>query len=277
MAVSQRIKFRCVSCNKPLSIGRRKIGAAVACPKCKAKTVVPETSFESSSDDSEENLLNEFQVYDEDFDEPSLVYADDEISRKTDLHLNDRLSVPRKVVYFQGALLGIVAVAFFLLGLLIGNTTAPRNQSVESEANVSGTVLVAGESGLIGDEGAVVILLPTGEAPNQRFDSVELQPGRTLTGSNPEVPLIRGFGGNICTANRAGNFQMIVDSKKEYILIVISKNGKRTRDLEDKFYSEVGFYFTNPEELVLDQICYYKKIRPARANVRLGEINLSEK
>jgi len=277
LAVSQRIKFRCASCNKPLSIGRRKIGAAVACPKCKTKTVVPETSFESSASDAEESLLNEFQVYDDDFDEPSLVYADDEISRKAELQLNDRLSVPRKAVYFQGVLLGIVAIFFFLLGLLIGSTTAPKNQGAQSGANVSGTVLVPGENGLMGDEGAVVILLPTGEAPNQRFDSVELQPGRTLTGSNPEVPLIRGFGGNICTANRAGNFQMIVDSKQEYVLIVISKNGKRLRDLDDRFYSEVGFYFTNPEELVLDRICYYKKIRPARANVRVGEINLSEK
>lgn len=275
--MSQRIKFRCASCDKPLSIGRRKIGAAVSCPKCKTQTIVPETSFETLTDDSEENPFSEFQVFDDDFDEPDLVYAEDTLPRKAELKLNDRLSVHRRVVYFQGALLGIVAVFFFLLGLLIGNTTAPDNPAGDSESNVSGTILFTKDGALIGDEGAVVMLLPTGERPDQRFDSIELQPGRTLTSSNPEVPLIRSFGGNICTANRAGNFQMIVDSKKEYILIVVSKNGQRSRALEDKFYSDVGFYFNEPEDLVLDRICYFKKIRPARSNVRLGEIDLTEK
>ena len=53
------------------------------CPKCKTKTVVPETSFESSASDAEESLLNEFQVYDDDFDEPSPHTTSRAVRRRT--------------------------------------------------------------------------------------------------------------------------------------------------------------------------------------------------
>ncbi len=36
----------------------------------------------------------------------------------------DSISVPRWVVYFQGALLGIVAATFFIFGLMVGSITS---------------------------------------------------------------------------------------------------------------------------------------------------------
>lgn len=265
LSTSQRIKFRCTSCEKPLSIGRKKIGATVTCPRCKSKIVV-----EEQSDPDESNSFDEFEVY----DEPELVYSETEVKR-SESKLNDRLSVPRRIVYFQGSLLGIVALLFFLLGLMVGFANSGGNRENDSNSKITGTILVEGDNGIIADEGAVVFLMPAGSRPPQRFNAEELQPGRTFTGNNPEVPLIRGFGGNVCTANRAGTFYATVPSDREYLLVVISAKGKRSGKIPSDYYSELGHLFTSLDQLADDRVCYFKRILPTKANERIGEIRLN--
>lgn len=273
MSVSLRIKFRCSHCQKPLSIGRKKAGATVTCPKCKKKITVPEDNELMDREDSEENPFEEFQVFDDEFDEPELVYSEEEKpGAATRTELNDRLSVSRKMVYFQGALLGIVAILFFLLGLVVGSSTQSKPSSEASvKSNVKGIVLLDDNTA---DEGAVVFLLPTNKRPASRFESEELLPGRTFTSANPEVPLIRRFGGNVCTANQAGQFQLTVAPDQEYVLFVVSANARRNRELDSEYHSTVGHYFTSLENMTEGRICFYKKVMPRKTNENLGKIVL---
>lgn len=272
MSASPRIKFRCSHCDKLLSIGRKKAGAEVACPQCQTKITVPPDDQPAPATDSPDNLFSEFQVYDDEYDEPELIYEDnpatDSAASGT---LNERLSVSRRVIYWQGALLGIVAVLFFLLGLLIGSSSQPRSGTADDISVVSGTIVLEDS---IGDEGAVVFLLPTESRPDARFEAEELRPGRVFTSANPEVPLIRGFGGNVCTANRAGQFEMKVTSNREYVLLVVSANATRGGELDSDFHTELGHYFSSLDNLTEGRACFYKKVLPLRSRENFGEIKL---
>ena len=271
MSLSTRIKFRCSSCDKPLSIGRRKAGAKVTCPKCKASIVVPLDSELEDPEDSRENPFGEFEVYDE-FDEPELIYEEDSAGRKNDKPaLNGRISISRKLVYFQGALLGIVAIVFFLLGLIAGSTDSTPSSQKNSRSNVRGRVLLANNTV---DEGAVVFLLPSGSGPETRFETEELLVGRSFTSSNPEVPLIRRFGGNVSTVNQAGQFQLSVKPNREYSLVIISANGTRTGELDPDLHSEVGHYFTSLDDLTEGRSFFFKKVMPLGKTLDLGDLTI---
>lgn len=240
------------------------------CPKCNEKIIVPneDDDFSSPAGGSDENgPFQEFQVFDDDFDEPELVY-DAQTEATGSPKLNDRLSVPRRMVYLQGILLGIVAIVFFLLGLLVGSGGRQSSAAVD-RAIVTGTVVLDDRSA---DEGAVVFLLPSRSRPGAKFESEELRPGRTFTSANPEVPLIRRFGGNVSTTNRAGQFEMQVEPNREYILLVVSANGSRTDELDSDFHSTLGPYFTSLDNLTEGKACYYKRVLPLRTRENLGEI-----
>ncbi|MEC9092563.1 MAG: hypothetical protein VX438_07660 [Planctomycetota bacterium] len=234
--------------------------------------VVPdEHRNDEHRNDDESNPFSEFQVFDDDFDEPELIYEPD-TSSSSDLKqkLNDRLSIPRRMVYIQGVLLGIVAVLFFLLGLMVGSKAdSAKGSQANNRSLVKGRVFVGNE---IADEGAVVFLFPSKLRPAGRFETEELVPGRSFTSGNPEVRLIRNFGGNVSTVNQAGQFEMLVQSNREYVLFVVSANSKRTRDLDSDYHSNVGHYFTSLDHLAADRVCYYRKVMPIGSRENLGQI-----
>ena len=233
---------------------------------------MPEENELVDKDDSEENPFDEFQVFDDQYDEPELVYQDGETSDAgSAAKLNDRLSVPRNLVYVQGALLGIVAILFFFLGLIVGSAgKSDKNAKVDS-ATVKGLIVLDNS---VADEGAVVFLLPTRQRPTSKFEAEELRPGRTFTSANPEVPIIRKFGGNVCTTNQAGQFEMKVKPNQEYVLLVVSANGSRRGELDSDYHTNVGHYFTSLDDLTEGKVCFYKKVLPLRATENLGEISL---
>ena len=270
MSLSPRIKFRCSECEKPLSIGRKKAGATVTCPKCQSEILVPMDTELIDREDSEENPFSEFEVFDDEFDEPELIYDDSADSlHNQPAKLNDRLSVPRKVIYLQGALLGAVAILFFLLGLIVGSKGQSQSAGNAKESTVRGMVVLDDFSA---DEGAVVFLLPSKSRPSSKFESEELRPGRVFTSANPEVALIRQFGGNVCTTNRAGQFEMKVSPNKEYILLVVSGNSSRSLELESEIHTNVGHYFTSLDNLADGKTCYFKRVLPMTSIENVGEI-----
>lgn len=276
LSANARVKFRCENCEKPLSIGRRKIGVKVTCPRCKSSIVVPAESDVPQPSPNSQNPFDEFAVYDDEFDEPELVYEDEKPTAATK-KLNQRLSIPRRAVYIQGALLGIVAVFFFMLGLLIGNSGGSGNPTRVTMTKVIGAIRLNEGDAVVLDEGAVVFLFPTGKRPDTKFDAEELQPGRMFTNANPEVSLIRKFGGNVCTANRNGDFQMLVEPGREYILMVISASGTRTAELSSEYYEELGQYFTSLDILAGNQACFYKRILPQRETENLGTVSINSR
>lgn len=129
------LRFLCPACHQLLSIATRKAGSEVDCPKCRSTIIVP------ASQDIEEPSAQLF-------DERGLELALDEIvagskpartapasysgaaggflrspgaqRAKAKSIADDLITISRRTLYLQAALLAIVAVVAFVCGYIIG-------------------------------------------------------------------------------------------------------------------------------------------------------------
>ena len=86
--------------------------------------------------------------------------------------LGKTITFPRWIVYFQAALLGVVATTFFLLGIMIDqNSRRTNGDSTEMyDCQLTGQVVVKKGSRNAPDEGAVVIVVPVDAKLMERPD-----------------------------------------------------------------------------------------------------------
>ena len=268
------IKFACEHCGQRLNVSSKQTGVRAKCPKCDGKIKVPEASVDASNeptdviggrDDSrpddgqseEENPYAEFLVYD---DEVEWHYAADDddyaprLSKATDL---DRVAVPRRVLYAQGILLTVVAVASFILGMLV---TGGGSKEVADAAPVpcvlSGEVGYATGGGRnLPDDGSVVIVLPTEQrpAPTGKAPVEGLRPGDPLPrGDSDNLRIIQSIGGAYARTDTAGRYQLTLPDAGRYFVLIVSKNKYRVagEELDKTDIAQLGRYVQPPTELL---------------------------
>src|SRR5436190_8898336 len=124
------IRFPCPHRSQKLSVSTRKAGKTANCPRCKKELTVPAPEAAATSDadaastseegENEDDPYAQFVVY----DETELVYDDaTPITQPGGTpSIQDRVAVPRYVLYTQGLLLGAVALVCFIFGVLTGGT-----------------------------------------------------------------------------------------------------------------------------------------------------------
>ena len=106
------VRFVCTQCGQLLSVGSRKAGAHVDCPKCRAELLVPGGSADAGADQDVDASSPE-PTHDID---DGIVYEAGR-AELTKEPSSDTLVVPRRVVYMQGALLSIVALVSFPISI----------------------------------------------------------------------------------------------------------------------------------------------------------------
>ncbi len=275
-ASAMPIKFACDNCGARLSVSSRKAGSQAQCPKCRHSLQVPplpqaetrvatphrspdETSTTgpppgetSTMPPSPPDLsLSEFQVYDSEIE---LVYApsDDEVVMQTDFRAAadpDKIPVARSVLYAQGILLGLTALAGLLAGILIGRQMAVRAPEQDREPQpcwVSGVVALQDANGqTTPDAGAVVILVPQDLRTDQRTPMDGLRPQDPPPGDDhPGLRAIRMLGGDYVRTDVEGRFQAHTADRGEYFLMVISARAARDdRELSSPMLAQIGRFF----------------------------------
>jgi hypothetical protein len=172
---------------------------------------------------------------------------------------NDRVLVPRRVIYAQGILLGAVAIISFALGMLVQSShqdeaavDAPRPRVLNGRV----TYRHAGRQ--LPDEGSVVIAVPADRRPEpDRKAAFEgLRPGDpTPLADNPSLRTIRSLGGDVRRTDSDGNFQMQVANPGSYYVLVISSHVHRpAQDSFDKRHiAQLGRYVVAPLDLLADR------------------------
>jgi len=245
------IRFHCPKCNQRLSVGSRKAGTEATCPKCAAKLRVPtpEVAPESSENvtaqlddtgvaiappsgeapEQGDALFQEFVVY----DDGPLVADDVEVvapvESSEDLD-SSKLAIPRWVVFTQGLLLGIVGLACFVFGLMIG----ARSSVSETAASEPVPCVITGnvrfdQDARTPDVGAVVIVVPQESRPEQKIDAARLSPLEPAPlRDDPRLAAIRALGGAYTRVDESGGYRLRVPDKGNYFLLFISR-GKRQR------------------------------------------------
>jgi phage FluMu protein Com len=263
------IKFACEHCGKRLSVSRKQAGVRAKCPKCKERIQVPESTSELSEAANEEddntppddrveqdNPYAEFVVYD---DEAEWQYeADDgyapQLSSVTDL---DRIAVPRRVLYIQGVLIIVVAIASFILGMMV---TGGRPQEVADVAPVpcvlSGEIVYTTGGGRnLPDNGSVVIALPIEQrpAPTGKAPIAGLRPGDPVPRDDSEnLRIIQSIGGAYARTDAEGRYRLSVPDTGRYFVLIVSKNKYRAagEELDKVDIAQLGRYVQPPTELL---------------------------
>jgi len=203
--------------------------------------------------------------------------TDDQASRRsqasgTELS-KDTVLLPRWVVYFQAALLGIVAATFFIFGMMVGTLNNDNGNAVTSgtDVRVFGTVANELDGRQTPDAGAVVVLLPD-QPPNiSRQDPTTIRPDSFQPLENPTIDSIRAAGGSVVRSNIDGKFEVFA-RPGSYNLLIISKSGSESpQKLTKQQVASISQYFLPVEKLIQNQNFYWQPIRVGETDVEITD------
>ena len=185
----------------------------------------------------------------------------------------DAISLPRWVVYFQAALLGIVAATFFIFGVMVGTLTNNGGNTVDSDSDVRvfGTVAKMRDGQQAPDAGAVILLLPDQPLNISRQDPTTVRPDSFEPLENPTIDSIRAQGGSVVRSNIDGKFEVFARAGN-YNLLIISKTSSESRQkLSKEQVASISQYFIPVEKLIQNQHYYWQPIRVGESDVEITD------
>lgn len=198
--------------------------------------------------------------------------ADQEPEQTVVQRTDNTVTLPRWVVYFQGALLGVVATTFFIFGMMVGSLTNPAATKIQS-CRVKGHVSIEHNGATIPDQGSVVIFLPVDVENVQRQPPETLHPSNFQPLNNPAIEMIHAIGGAVVRANESGQFEFYVDSPRAFDLLVVStKEGRK--DLSKTEMAGISKFFLPVENLLKDNKFVWKRISTSGKEFNLGRIDI---
>lgn len=167
-----------------------------------------------------------------------------------------RVAVPRSVLYMQGVLLGVVALLFFIIGVLVGGAGregAARDDGPQA-CLIHGNIAYQMNADRLPDEGAVVVVVPQNARPDpsSKFAAEMLRPGAANEQDPQLLQGIRELGGDFARANDSGDFQLRVPDRGKYFVLVLSRNKVRSANdpLKPAHLAQMGRYFLPADQLV---------------------------
>ena len=174
------------------------------------------------------------------------------------------LLIPRWIVYFQGAMLGVVAATFFVFGMMVGTVTnREAGQTVNQfVGEISGTVRASQRNGLEPDDAAIVLLLPEGKRVAERISPKSIHPRSFEPLGNPVIDLVANLGGAVTRTDEKGRFQVQVEGPETYTLLVISNQSqqKSPQPLSKRQKAELANVFRPVEDLIGEQQFSFSRI-----------------
>ncbi|MCL4194018.1 MAG: hypothetical protein KJZ87_19935 [Thermoguttaceae bacterium] len=271
------IRFLCTGCNRMLSIGRRKAGTSIDCPKCGYTQTVP--GFEAAAASlaaARVTATHEETAPDsESADAPCVVIgpplgapsvsraeraAEIRVSASPGAPPGEWIILPRQTLYIQGLILAVVALGGVGAGYLIGRGGVSPQQSIVSRQSsaveqvlVEGRLLYDTGSQLVGDRDAVMLLLPQAMRPDVRFTAQPFRPHDPPP--DPSDATWRRFselGGVLARADQEGKFTVVVPQPGRYWMLLISRHTDRaeTDRIEDVDRDRVEKYFVSADEII---------------------------
>lgn len=310
------IRFACTACGQKLSISTRQAGNQVTCPRCQKATVVPKVAsppaeiaaapspapVEPTASPQEATPSQPAPLAPEitappivqegswepvtgDDDMPAfLLYDNQDVSTSSKLAvggppanlLNRSITIPRYVVYAQGALLAVVGIVSLCLGILIGGTLfhAPTTNAVaEGPVTVQGTITYAQNNRRVADEGALIAVLPDIKDPGTRVKPQGLNPGQPVQAEavRKATEQIQNMGGGLAYADAKGNYQLKLPAGGKFFILVISAHqGRSEGQVQVDDIRRIGRFFEGATE-VLGTSRHKFSPQTLRADTRLNE------
>jgi phage FluMu protein Com len=262
------IRFRCEHCRQRLTVSERKAGTQAHCPKCQNEITIPDavgeadpavvgppsqdpTDFGSIGDGADGDDKEVFTLFEDEW-----VFDDGEPVGQFDA---SKVAISRNVLFMQGVLIVAVGVVALILGIMIGQLTAPQTSDAgPNPCSINGVITLA-RAGRdpFPDIGCVVLALPVEQRPNRnnKISIDSIRPGRTKPSRNdPSVAAILRLGGNYAVADANGRYQLQLPDRGKYFLLFVSGNADRAAgdDLDKRDLMQMGNYFLYANDLLGD-------------------------
>jgi len=171
---------------------------------------------------------------------------------------SDVLTIRRRTLYFQAALILLMAAVGLGLGYLIGRGIGPADRGAagpDADVQIAGTLTFRDARGEETPEsGAVVIALPA-EVPANKLGTL------LVTGLGPQTPreagrvaemAIEELGGKYDRTDALGNFLLKLPKPGSYRLLLVSRNAQRPAGevVSAAQLREMQRYFNAPADLI---------------------------
>ena len=209
----------------------------------------------------------------------SRIVAEDQPSNSKN-PFRQMVTIPRWIIYFQAALLGIIATTFFIFGLMVGSLTSGVDANAEArfDCRVSGIVEYRDEGELLPDAGAVVFLLRKKEKPAERAAASPVSPEGFRALDNPGIEILHQLGGAVVRADENGKFDVLIDGNAglgvEYHFLVVSRHQSRdeSEPLSKQQVAAIGTFFMPVERLVNDQAIYWSSLTAREKRIEMPQV-----
>jgi hypothetical protein len=284
------VQFVCPQCNQLLSVGRRKIGMEVNCPRCQRSITVPTQEAAAVSVAMKQSLrsppteepLAEFIVYD---DVPAVVesaappfmpdlstsISTSDVPRRAvrsskaaswqwtsrEEFPTAMLLLSRRGVYWQGAILAAVALIAFLVGLAIGYGVSPapgEQNAPATPAVVQGLVQYIDPRGqTLADAGALIIAIPDESVPEPKLPAAGLRSAADGGVINVKaIEALHRAGGAYALAGGDGRYTLTAPRPGRYVVLIVSRNALRpaSAGIDEFELAVMKRYFDRPEQLI---------------------------
>lgn len=238
------------------------------CPRCHRLVLVP--AAEAGREDNETSRTGPEGIdsFPEVASEEEFTDSEQPRAKASAPHdIPPSVTVPRRVLYTQGFLLGAIALIFFVFGLIVGSRSRREfgGGHGSSPATVSGIISHQNQRDVTTpDAGSVVILLPVATRPDEKASAGELAPDAPKPDpDHAALATIRSLGGDYARADARGRYQARAASTGRYFLLVISKQTRRP----DNEYpaandlARLGRYFVPVTELLGQHRYQLKELR----------------
>lgn len=272
------IRFFCPQCRGLLSIGRRKAGTEIQCPKCGYPQTVPSEEAAAAA-----MAMQQFGGLETAVEVPELAVYDDEpvplssprgrprrmaepapiraATEKFYRAAGDVVVYPRQTLYYHAMLFPVVALVAFAAGYLIGRGDASYELFIAGESAGKEEVLVEGRlvydpgtGKLEGDGESIAILLPRDKRPKKKFSVLGIRPHESPAESHATIRGVRELGGVYARAKPSGAFDSLALTGKYYVLLISRHADRPAADLLDELdKKQIGEYFDDPATLIRDQ------------------------
>jgi hypothetical protein len=171
------------------------------------------------------------------------------------------VQVSRLALYSIGALIVGASLLSFLLGFFMGRLTpsADNMRGANSPRRITGRLTYESRLGAIAaDSEAVVVVLPVGREPDEKFDAMAIRPDVPRPDAHhPTILGIRSIGGDITRTRANGEFSVEVPRAGEYFVLFLSGNLQRSSDEPPTTMqiAQIAHYF-RPADMLLGANAY---------------------
>ncbi|MBM4003155.1 MAG: hypothetical protein FJ295_07690 [Planctomycetes bacterium] len=173
-----------------------------------------------------------------------------------------RVAIPRAAIYAFAAVLMLSIFGAAMIGYAVGRSglrSAGHATEISQPCVVSGRVTYVNEAGeTLPDAGASIIVLREGERPalEDKIQASGLRPADPpLDSRHAQIAKLNQFGGSHARSNAEGEFEVKLTQPGRYFLLVISKNGPRSAQVEPtrSEFAQMSRLIADPTELLGDR------------------------